>query len=74
MDKSVQTDVPPYAFHKILGSKEVIDDIYKKLNTIESVLGYILEKTKDLPIRNPPEEAVLLEETVLPEEAVLPVE
>jgi hypothetical protein len=34
-----------YAFHKILGSKEVIDDIYKKLD-------YILEKIKDLPDNN----------------------
>lgn len=34
-----------YTFHKILGSKEVIDDIYKKLD-------YILEKIKDLPDNN----------------------
>jgi len=63
MDKSVQTesvasnatamplpsDPKADKYRKLVGIKEITDDIYLKLNSIQTVLGYLLEKTKDLP-------------------------
>ena len=53
MDAFTQTDLPsnPNAdkYRKLAGIKEITDDIFLKLDSIHSVLGYILAKTKDLP-------------------------
>ena len=49
MDKQTQTEQFANKYRQLAGIKEVTDDIYIKLDNIQSVLGYILEKIKDLP-------------------------
>ena len=34
---------------KMIGINELAKDIYAKLDSIQSVIGYLLAKTKDLP-------------------------